>query len=431
MYNHFVWQADGFLHGRTTIDHPVEATPDSYGNAFFNDVAPVRDADGNETGQAQIPFPPLPAILLVPFVAIWGIAADQGLISIFIGALDIGIAFWFLGRMNLREGPRALVTVFIGAGSALWYAASIGSTWYFAHVVAVGLTFLSLGIALDADERRVWLDPDAPQPFLDWRQVLAGFLLGLAVTARLTVAFGGIFFVFAGGGRTWFRRGLGGAIGMAVPIAGLLLYTKLSTGAWFNPVYQTLYEYEIWAYSYLEPHYNAAWAISDFRYIPQNLGVMLTGMPDWMPACEPGVTREWFSEASCSVIVPKPVGMSFLLASPGYLLALIPIGRTLADLRFRRWREDVTATLRDGRVAGGLLAFLLIAIVNLMHFSQGWVQFGYRFSLDFLPFLAVPLALGAEVLGRRRAGLVLIGVLVAVSIAIQAWGIMWARTLGW
>ena len=35
-----------------------------------------------------------------------------------------------------------------------------------------------------------------------------------------------------------------------------------------------------------------------------------------------------------------------------------------------------------------------------MHFSQGWVQFGYRFSNDFVPFALILVALGASRLGR-------------------------------
>ena len=31
-----------------------------------------------------------------------------------------------------------------------------------------------------------------------------------------------------------------------------------------------------------------------------------------------------------------------------------------------------------------------------MHFSQGWVQFGYRFSNDFVPFALLLVALGFE-----------------------------------
>ena len=38
---------------------------------------------------------------------------------------------------------------------------------------------------------------------------------------------------------------------------------------------------------------------------------------------------------------------------------------------------------------------IAIAVVNLMHFSQGWVQFGYRFSNDFAPFAVILVALAA------------------------------------
>jgi hypothetical protein len=57
--------------------------------------------------------------------------------------------------------------------------------------------------------------------------------------------------------------------------------------------------------------------------------------------------------------------MSILLTSPGFLLLLPAL-----------WRG------RSRVVAGGFLAVMAIGLVNLMHFSQGWVQFGYRFSND-------------------------------------------------
>ena len=54
-----------------------------------------------------------------------------------------------------------------------------------------------------------------------------------------------------------------------------------------------------------------------------------------------------------------------------------------------------------------------------MHFSQGWVQFGYRFSNDFVPFALILVALGASRLGRLWPVLVL---LVGFSIARQLLG---------
>ena len=417
VYNHFVWQADAYLHGQVSIQYPVAPTATTPGNDFFNDVVPVVDAAGNQTGRGMIPFPPLPAVVLLPFVAIWGMATDQAFLAVVLGALDVGLAFWLLGRVPIRPRLRAALTVFLGAGSVLWYASSLGTTWYLAHVVALGLTLVAVAIALDADDRWAALDRSAPRPLLDWRQILAGFLLGLAVTSRLTVGFGVVFLVLVGGGGSWTRRAAGAALGIAIPVGVLLAYNLAVSGTLFNPVYEALYRYEVWAYPDL--NYHAAWSLQDIRYIPQNLGIMLLGPPDVMPACDPGVPREIWSAAGCSWLVPRPVGMSLLVTSPAWLLA-----------------GAAAPLLRDRRVAGGLLATLVIAVVNLMHFSQGWVQFGYRFSLDFTPFLLIPVALGTERLlaGRGHGaawGGVLVAGLIVVSVAVQAWGIAWARTLGW
>jgi MFS family permease len=65
-YNHFEWQALAFLEGHAAIRFPVPADPTSPGNAFFQDVLPVpTGSDGVQ--RALVPFPPLPAIVLLPF----------------------------------------------------------------------------------------------------------------------------------------------------------------------------------------------------------------------------------------------------------------------------------------------------------------------------------------------------------------------------
>jgi hypothetical protein len=281
----------------------------------------------------------------------------------------------------------------------------------------VGLTLAAVGLALDAESREADRDPLVPRAPVDERQLLAGILLGLAATSRLTVIFGLPFLLLVGGGGTWWRRSLSAGLGAAIPIMGLVAYTLAATGVPFNPVYEALYRYEVLAYP--ELGYNGAWSLQDLRYVPQNLGLLLFALPDVLPRCDVGAVRELWSETGCSWLVPAQRGMSLLLTSPAYLLAIPALG-----------------LLRDRRVAGAFLATIAIAVVNLMHFSQGWVQFGYRFSLDFAPFLLVAVALGTERLlgprgAPRRAGVVLVGGLVATSIAIQAWGIAWARTLGW
>jgi hypothetical protein len=415
LYDHFVWQAAAWLEGQAHIRYPVEATATSRGNAWLHDVVPLVGPDGLSTGRALIPFPPLPAILLAPLVAVYGLATDQVLVSAVVGAFDVALAFWVLGRLPIRPSVRILATIFIGAGTVLWYAASIGTTWYFAHVVALAPALAAIGLALEADGdagRR----PGVDTAWLDGRQVVAGFLLGLAATARLTVIFGLPFLFLVGGGGTWRRRAAAATLGAAIPVLALVAYTLATTGEPFNPAYEVLYRNEVEAYPQFG--YNGAWGATDLRYIPQNLLIALFAFPQVMPACDAGVVREIWSAAGCGYLVPRDIGTSLLLTSPAYLLALAALPRIG----------------RDRVVAGAALATAAIAIVNLAHFSQGWVQFGYRFSLDFAPFLLLLVALGTEVLlatrWRRAWAAVAVG-LVAVSIIVQGWGIGWARALGW
>jgi hypothetical protein len=421
-YNHFVWQASAWLEGEAAILYPVYPG-DGLGasNDYFQDVLPVVNRDEDTAGRALIPFPPLPAVVLLPFVAAFGLTTNAQLIAAVLGALAVGVAYWLLGLLPVRPAVRVGTTIFFALGTVFWYAAMLGQTWYLAHVVAVGLSLLAVGVALAADPGAVdedrpvaWSTPRATWS-LDGQQVLAGFLLGLAATARLPVAFGLPFLFLVGGGGGWVRRGVSAAVGLAIPVGALLAYNLVSSGSLFHPGYQYLYEQEATYYPALFPYldYHPDWAIEDPRYIPQNLALMLAGMPEFMPPCDPPAAARslWFDEA-CPVLRPRADGMSVLLTSPAFLLA-IPALRLYGRSRL---------------VAGAVTAIGMIALVNLMHFSQGWVQFGYRFSNDFIPFALPLVALGIERLGGLRAIAV---ALIAVSIAVNLWGNVWGLALGW
>jgi hypothetical protein len=343
----------------------------------------------------------------------------------------------------------------------------VSTTWYQAHIVAVGLSFLAIGLAVGADPASVGeaLDEDAGDaaratdppdppgqtttpgetgrpatatssahqarrlgiPRVDPRQLAAGFLFGLACTARVPVALGAPFFAFVGGGASWRERAWSAGIGAAIPVVALVVYTVITTGQPVSPAYDALYRLETAVYGPLG--YHAEWAIEDPRYVPQSVGIAVLGLPDLLPArlpdalgidptpvcTEPGAVRGLF-DVACPLAVPRDTGMSVLLTSPAYLLALPILGR------FRRSRI----------IAGSLVAVAAIGLFDLMHFSQGWVQFGYRFSNDAAPFALVLVALGFERLAdRRRYGMLLAMGLVVVSLAVNLWGVLWSRLLGW
>lgn len=442
-YNHFVWQADAFLHGRVWFYQ----TPQ---NDYLQDVYPLFDAAGNPDGRLLLPFPPLPALVLLPFVALFGLATDQEAIAVGLATLGVALAWWMLGGLRLRTPVRAAAVLVFAAGTAWWWAATVGSTWYLAHLVAVNAALLAVGVALRNDPRAAGESPwdeedrEAAQLVaaggsdtvlarlragawpLDRSQVLAGFLLGVAATARLPLVFAAPFFIFTGGGGSRVRRTASAAVGGSLPVAALLLYTFATSGSFLHPGYD--YQYQLEAFGYPTLGYHPEWSVEDVRYIPQNAAIMFGSLPaiapdvmpdtlgfgDPTPLCTaPGASRGLL-DAACPLAVPVDVGTSILLSAPGLLLSL---------LAFRR--------LGLSRLSvGTALAVLVILVFNLMHFSQGWVQWGYRFSLDFLPFLLPMVALGAAraLDGRLR---LTAATLVVAGAAINYWGVTWGRALGW
>jgi hypothetical protein len=458
-YTHFVWQADAFLDGRAWIPYPVAGTATSPGNEHLQDLYPLYDAAGEFTGRVLLPFPPLPAVVLMPLVAVFGLSADQEAFAIALAAVGVFAAWWMLGGLRITLGVRVLTTLVFATGTAWWWAAAVGTTWYLAHVVAVLFALLATGVALRADPRAPDEDPWAeaerareaaaehdtragPETRrgrsgvaaraigavwpLSGVHVLAGLLLGIAATARLPLVFAAPFLMLVGGGGSIWRRTVSAAVGGIVPVAALLAYTYLTSGAFIHPGYD--YQYQLEANGYPTLHYNPDWAVEDIRYIPQNLAIMFGSLPliapDVMPdtlglgpvivlCADPAATRGLF-DPDCPLVLPVDIGTSILLSAPGLLLALFAVRR----------RPIARLTLGAG------VTVLIIALFNLAHFSQGWVQWGYRFSLDFIPFLLPLVALGAgrAADGHPRATAI---VLVVAGVAINLWGVVWGQLLGW
>ncbi|MFN8628935.1 MAG: hypothetical protein U0838_01025 [Chloroflexota bacterium] len=451
-YVHFVWQADAFLHGRPWFEYPVQdgvntvtgqpvpGVPDNY---YYQDVYPLKDAAGEDLGRVLLPFPPLPAIVLMPFVAVFGLFVDQEAVAIGLGALGVLSTWWMLGGLRPRLSVRILVTLIFATGTTWWWAAAAGTTWYLAHLVALNLAMLAVGITLRHDPRAAlepWHADHLPDEAydrgflgrlwaaawpLDRSQVLAGLLLGLSVTARLPLVFAAPWFIFVGGGGTRLRRTVSTGVGAFLPVALLLGYTFATTGSFMHPGYDYQYQLEAWGYPTLG--YNPDYSVEDVRYIPHNLGVMFGSLPVVAPDLKPNTlgfgdpvflcqapdAKRGLFDQECPLLMPVDVGTSILLSAPGLLLAL---------LAFRRPR---LARLKVGATA----AVVIIALFNLSHFSQGWVQWGYRFSLDFMPFLLPLVAIGAaKADGKPR---LLAIALVVIGAAVNVWGVTWGQMLGW
>ena len=155
-----------------------------------------------------------------------------------------------------------------------------------------------------------------------------------------------------------------------------------------SPAYDYLYRLESAGYPSLG--YHPDWAIEDPRYLPQNLGHRAaSARRTSCPIGLPGRARRPTDRRSA----PSPARH----ARP--VRRRVPAGRPARHRDERAPdqpgvppRAPGPAALRaqPARHGRGPRGRRSSRCVNLMHFSQGWVQFGYRFSNDVAPFALRP-----------------------------------------
>ncbi|HVY29790.1 MAG TPA: hypothetical protein VHB79_24690 [Polyangiaceae bacterium] len=347
-YNHFALLADAWLHGRLDLGR---APPEYAGG---NDFASYH-------GKWFVVFPPFPSVLLLPLVwlAKRPEAVVDGRFFLMLAGLSPALLFLVLekltrlGQSKRGELENVILSCLFCFGSVYFFSSLQGTVWFAAHVVAAVLTMLYVLFALGAQ----W-------PFL------AGLCLALAFATRSPLLFAAPLFGLEAlhacrlaepRGRGLLQRyELGRLLGLlfvfAAPLAlvGALLcyHNLLRFDSAFEPGYQ--YLSVAWAKRI------AKWGLFDYHYLAKNLGVMLTSLP-WFPA-------------QGGPVQINAHGLALWITTPMYLWLFVA----------RSWS-------RLPRVL--LFTVLLVALPTLFYQNTGWVQFGYRFSNDYAPFLFVLLAL--------------------------------------
>ncbi|MBV8066433.1 MAG: hypothetical protein JO113_00545 [Candidatus Eremiobacteraeota bacterium] len=350
-YNNFVLLAQAFLHGRAWIDWPgpyIDAL--QYGGRYY-----VIEG-------------PLPAILLLPFVAVFGGQANQTLLAAALCAIAIGAA-WGLGeRFGLRPTANAWICAFLLAGTDLAWCSMLGDVWFVAHVSAVCFTLLAL-VEL-AGKGRGWLVALFAACAFESR---FSMVLALPVYAYLLVARGTPSLEER---RTATHR-LASFAGALAAVAVLWVwYNRARWGTWSDIGYATWYHQDQVGMPTGSP----------FRlsYLPYQLWSFFVQMPTtlagfpWLRPEYSGVALTWTSPA---------LVLSFLARTPGRWVVALWIGTALT------------------------------AAPNFLYYVNGFAQFGMRHALDFEPFLVALMMLAVRERFPRWGY-----ALVAYSVAVGLWG---------
>jgi hypothetical protein len=320
-----VWvpQAEAFVHGRL---HLVEDRPW---------LELIHWAEG----VYHMPFPPVPAILLMPIVALMGPQPWQNELSLntagsVVGGANVGLAYLLLRRFGASGWPLILLTIGFATTTHLWVAGMSG-THHYGQLVAV---FFFLAALLTARSGR-------------W-PVLAGLLLGLGAGARPSVGLALPLLLLLYGTRPS-RAHLWVLIGLAGPA---LLVAGFNVARFDDPFQfgRSLIRSGEDQLVTSELYYSDG--LMSFTYIPRSLGWALFG----------GLSLEW------PFVTPSLVGLSLFLTAPVIFLAV----------RARGWLAAAVA-----------VTFVVVMVPALIHGAWGFAQWGYRFILDGMPLLLVLLAL--------------------------------------
>lgn len=357
-FDYFVRLADAFLHGRLYL---LEAP------SWLNELVPGG-------GGWYVVYPPVPAIMLTPFVAIFGTEFAQNVASCIFAAITVGLAWLLFGRFALTVARRLMLTAVFGFGTVFWYVAEVGSAWYIGHVCAVLFSTAAVLLALD----RRW-------------PVAVGVLLGLAAISRLPVALAapGVLLLLLGIG--WpiripadrvqaLRTTVAFGLGMAIPVGLYFAYNLARWGTLMDQGYTLIP-------GVLEDPIYVKHGIFAIEYIPRHIYAIFL--------------QSWRYMDDAPFLQPDWRGLGLFLTTPLFLWLL-------------------RARLQDPRVFGSAVAIALVSIPIITHGNVGLAQFGYRFSLDVQVFLFVILATVFERGMSRLAWLAAVASIVICAYAIWA-----------
>jgi hypothetical protein len=313
------------------VEHVIQAWALLHGHTHI-DTIPVHE-QVVVGGHAYILHPPLSAIILIPYVALRGLAANQTMASVLLGSVAVALVY----RMT-----RSLwFTVFFGLGTPFWYEATLGASWGFCLVLSTVPTLLALTECFG--KQRAWL---------------VGAWAGLAVLARYDLVM--VWPVYAAlllsKDRNW-RRCLWLLPGFASAAALCVLYNEIRFGTVTDP--------SLWLWYQLDEY---GWKLHpggpfNLHNLPWNLYTAVFMPPIFTPQFP------W--------IRPWLMGQSLLFTSPAFLLTLRAPWRRLES--WLLW-----------------IAVLLAMGASMTVYSNGFVQFGARYWIQVFPFLLALMALDGE-----------------------------------
>lgn len=314
--------------------------------------------------------PPFPAIIAVPFVWAFKDAFQQQYLAHLIGAFSVLVVAAISLKIRKNRTQMVWSSLLFGLGSIFWYLSSTGSVWYLGQVTAVFFILLAINECLG--KKRLFL--------------VSSFLL-FAFLSRLQLILSLPFFVLL-----TLKNNLSvkRVVLFAIPlIVFVLLYFTYNFIRFGDPLQNG---YTLIPGILKEPWFNKGQF--SIQYIPNHLYLMFLKLPI--------ITKDF------PFIKPSWAGLAIWITTPAFIYAL---GAHLKDkINILSW-----------------ISILSIGLINFSYGSTGFSQFGYRYAVDFYPFLILLTIRSVSRTGLKWHHWLLL----FISIIVNLWGVLWINRFGW
>ncbi|MGB9911677.1 MAG: hypothetical protein ACPLKP_03745 [Microgenomates group bacterium] len=326
---HFSLLAESFLQGRLDLLTNSSNFPPGdvafYKNKYF------------------IYFGPLPGIILMPFVLLFGSNFPQNFLTILISFLSFWLIIKIAQKFNFRIEDSLWIALFYIFGTVYSFLTLVNISAF--QVQIIGNFFILLAIY---------------EFFSKKRHFLIGLYLSLAMATRLTLLMGVIFFILDILEKNYsFKRKVFLLINLLFPIGLIGFSLMIYNFVRFDNIFESGYKYNI-TLPYTS-NFNAVkkYGIFSFYHLPINIYYFVFSAPILIRNSS-GIPIFPFLKAD-------HWGLSIIFTSPLLVFSLF-----FLDFK-KNWKEIITT--------------FLISLSIFTYYGVGVSQFGYRFALDFYPFL--------------------------------------------
>jgi hypothetical protein len=378
---HYLYQAEAFLQGHWDLAMSPRAT----------DIVVIN-------GKNYIVYPPFPALVMLPFVAVFGLSTSDILITTVSSAINLPLLFLLFeqlranGLTQRRWLEHVIMSVLLFFGSIGFYLGLGGRMWFTAHIMSMTCTLLSLLLAF----RRHYA----------WSTIL----LGCAFFSRSTAILGLPFLAFLAwqdarssgqlerfrasvrlrlpdwSSVPWRRLAVVAGIG-AVCLVLFMIRDAIVFGSPLDTGYQTLINqrYPAVKTGPFSITYVPANIIANFFTFPL---VTFQGPFDRHPAID------WINHG---------IAVSVFVTTPLFLFLFV------RNRRFEPLRAALWITIG-----------LMVVFVLIFH-ASGYYQFGARYLFEAYPYAFLLLAVNRMRVDWRFVALGLLGVFINLHGAHQWW----------